>query len=133
MSPLELGIRRGTMRVFAAAGQDTGWLTQHASVAKFPAPCLPGTFVESLQAIAGRTLKDYKNRGRALRHCPRVLLILWTVQLWIAAIGLALSPIISTEPSLPSDNAIALTVAAVAAIMAALGTKALLRQRAEVA
>jgi hypothetical protein len=31
--------------------------------AKFPAPCLPVTWEESLQAVAGRTLANYKNDG----------------------------------------------------------------------
>ena len=36
---------------------------QIATDAKFPAPCLPVTWEESLQAMAGRTLENYKDYG----------------------------------------------------------------------
>jgi sugar-specific transcriptional regulator TrmB len=47
------------MRVSTLGRQHTGRpLSTHA---KFPAPCLPVTWEESLQAVAGRTLENYKD------------------------------------------------------------------------
>jgi hypothetical protein len=49
------------MRVSTPGRQHTG--RQLSTDAKFPAPCLPVTWEESLQAVAGKTLENYKNLG----------------------------------------------------------------------
>ena len=44
---------------------------QHGKLGdEFEAPCLPVTGEESLQALAGRTLKDYKNGPLLQSHIP---------------------------------------------------------------
>jgi hypothetical protein len=53
------------MRVSTLGRQHTN--RRISTNAKFPAPCLPVTWEESLQAVAGKTLKNYKDDEEA-RH-----------------------------------------------------------------
>jgi hypothetical protein len=59
------------MRVSTLGRQDTG--RPFSTHAKFPAPCLPVTWEESLQAVAGRTLKNYKDELRPLLQKEQIM------------------------------------------------------------
>src|SRR5215471_18236107 len=66
------------MRVSAHGCQHSG--QQLSTDAKFPAPCLPVTWEESLQAMAGKTLKDYKDDGMELirERDLKTIQLLWS-------------------------------------------------------
>ena len=90
------------MRVFAHGPQHND--RQNSTDAKFPAPCLPVTWEESLQALAGRTLKDYKNQRCLFEGItpwstamtPKMKatwrMMVGTALLWVALAGLTRAP-----------------------------------------
>jgi hypothetical protein len=61
------------------------------------------------------------------RRLQIMLVLVWTIGMWIAAVAIAGTTILSTEPLLPSDTWTALMTAAFAAISGTLGVWSLRR------